>query len=231
VAELGALVANDAYFAWIDPHAARLALAPWRRPRLDVHGDPFLVSATVARPDPRTRAGHGVEPSFHDLAARLERLLERRTAARDAVNGAFDIHVSHVAHRTNQVMKPATVVSTVVVPVTVILGIFGSWFGGPPVSIFRPAGFVARLVAIVATTTTILLAFRRRGWLEPRRSTNPSTRPLPRVLPPIRPIPRRNDEEPGVRLPAPCQGISLGHPGCFERRAAWGWRAPRVLTP
>src|SRR5690606_15235028 len=67
LAELPAIVADDAYFVWVDlseyseedlKEVARLldlheigvraALLPWRRPRLDTFGEHFFVSTTVA---------------------------------------------------------------------------------------------------------------------------------------------------------------------------------------
>ena len=127
---------------------------------VDHHRDVFTA---FLRPDFRYVAGHDVEPHFRDLEARLSRLLDRMSAARDAVNGTFDIYVSHVSQRTNDVMKILTVVSTVVLPATVVLGVFGTSFEGLP--IFRPLGFVIMLVVMALMTAGILVYFRRRGWV------------------------------------------------------------------
>lgn len=65
------------------------------------------------RPDFPFLEGDGVSGYFRDLDARLGRLLDDLTVAREAVNGAFDIYVSHVSHRTNNIIKILTIVSAV----------------------------------------------------------------------------------------------------------------------
>lgn len=83
------------------------------------------------------------------------------------VNGAFDIYVSQVAHRTNGVMKVLTVVSTVLLPASLIVAIFGTSFEG--LSLYTTLGFypvaAAMTVVIITVTAAALLYFRRRGWI------------------------------------------------------------------
>ena len=59
-------------------------------------------------------------------------------------------------------MKVLTMVSTILLPATIILGFFGTNFQNIP--LYQPIGFVSMLVLLVLTTTTLLWAFRRRGW-------------------------------------------------------------------
>lgn len=68
-----------------------------------------------------------------------------------------------MAHRTNGVMKVLTIVSTVLLPSSLIVAIFGTSFEGIP--LYRPAGFVAMLVAIVLVTGGALFFFRHRKWI------------------------------------------------------------------
>jgi magnesium transporter len=121
------------------------------------------VFTAYLRPDFRFVAGHEVEPYFRDLAVRLDRLIDRMTGLREAVNGAFDIYVSHVAHRTNRVMKTLAIVSTVVLPASIILGIFGTSVSGVP--FYTAAGFIAMLALIAVVPGALLLWLWRRRWL------------------------------------------------------------------
>jgi magnesium transporter len=115
------------------------------------------------RPDFPLVGGEAVEPYFRDLEARLGRLLDALEAARDAVNGAFDLYVSRVAHRTNGIMKVLTIVSVTLLPTTVVLGFFGTNFEEPRLS--TVAGFVAMVVLIVLITVGTPVLFARWGWL------------------------------------------------------------------
>ena len=120
------------------------------------------VFAAFLRPDWRFGTDD-VRPYYETLQARLERLEDVLGAAKESVNGAFDIFVSHMAHRTNAVMKFLTVLSTILLPATLIVGIFSTSFEGLP--LFEPAGFAVMLAALVLTPVLILLTFRRLRWL------------------------------------------------------------------
>jgi magnesium transporter len=134
--------------------------------RLAAQHRPLLEA--FLRPDFPLVGGEAIEPHLRDLEERLDRLLDALTAARDGVNGTFDLYVSRVAHQTNGIMKVLTIVSVILLPATVILGFFGTEFDDPKLT--TGAGFVAMLVLIVLTTGGALLLFRRWGWIGGGRS-------------------------------------------------------------
>jgi magnesium transporter len=119
--------------------------------------------AAFFRPD-FTFVEQGVEGYFRDLERRLAHLLAALASARDAVTGAFDIYVSHVSFRTNNIIKVLTIVSTVLFSASVIVAVFGTNFRGES-ALYGPGGFVAMLLIIVLVTGGILAVFRRWGWL------------------------------------------------------------------
>ncbi len=121
------------------------------------------VFAAFLRPDFTFVSGDETEPYFRDLQERLARLLDQSLAAREAVNGAFDIYVSQMSHRTNQIMKILTIVSTALLPASVILALFSASFEGLPN--YGPVALVAMIATTVVFTMAITLAIRRRGWL------------------------------------------------------------------
>ena len=121
------------------------------------------VFAALLRPDNSLAAAEGVGLYFHDLEAHFERLLDTLQPAKEAVNGAFDIYVSHVSHRTNQVIKTLTLVSTVLLPATLIISLFGTNIVG--VNQSGLFDFALMILSIVITVGIILFVFRRRGWI------------------------------------------------------------------
>jgi magnesium transporter len=123
------------------------------------HREIFIA---FVRPDFPFVSGDEVDVYFRDLEGRLSRLVDTLFAARDAVNSAFDIYVSHVAHRTNAVMKVLTMVSTVLLPVTVIVALFSTNIQGVPLD--QPWDFPLMIAAMVVVSVAILIAFRRKGW-------------------------------------------------------------------
>jgi magnesium transporter len=120
------------------------------------------VFAAFGRPDLPFVPRDVVDPYYRDLQRRLERLLDMLRAAQEAVNGTFDIYVSHMAHRTNNVMRLLTIVSTVLLPASIILALFSTSFEGLP--LYTPTAFALMLLALVAVTAAILVTFRRNGW-------------------------------------------------------------------
>jgi magnesium transporter len=120
------------------------------------------VFAAFLRPDFPWVAGTEAEEYFRDLEARL---------AREAVVGAFDIDVSHMAHRTNQVIKMLTMVSTIILPATLIISLFGTSIGASvhDLPVQTPVGLALMLLCIALVSGGILWLFHRRDWLWRRR--------------------------------------------------------------
>jgi magnesium transporter len=115
------------------------------------------------RPDFPLVGGDVIEPYFRDLDVRLGRLLDALDAAKESVNGSFDLYVSQVAHRTNDIMKVLTIVSVTLLPASVVLGFFGTSFESPRIN--TTAGFIVMIALIMLTTAGSLVLFARRGWI------------------------------------------------------------------
>jgi magnesium transporter len=127
----------------------------------------------ILRPDFPLVGGDVIEPYFRDLNERLGRLVDGLEAARESVNGAFDLYVSQVSRRTNDIMKVLAIVSTMLLPATVILGFFGTQFENPPIS--TTAGFIVMVILIVLATAGALILFSRWGWLGQSATPPPPT--------------------------------------------------------
>ena len=121
------------------------------------------VFSALLRPDNSLSSAEETLNYFQDLQSHFERLLDTLQPAKEAVNGAFDIYVSHMSHRTNQVIKTLTMVSTVLLPTTVIISLFGTNLAG--LNQYGPLEFLLMLCCILLTVVATLWVFRRRGWL------------------------------------------------------------------
>jgi len=139
-------------------HLKRFVFAVYR-----LAGQHRATLEAFLRPDFPLVGGDIIEPYFRDLDERLGRLLDALEAAKESVNGAFDLYVSQVAHRTNDIMKVLTVVSAILLPASVILGFFGTNFESPRLG--TTTGFIVMVALIVLTTAAALVLFKRRGWI------------------------------------------------------------------
>jgi magnesium transporter len=103
-------------------------------------------------------------PFFRDVYDHSLRLLDMVETLRDLLNNTFDVYLSSVANRTNQVMKVLTILSTVALPALVISGIYGMNLKGLP---FLESDHGTEIVvgAMVASTAMVLWMLKRFGWL------------------------------------------------------------------
>jgi magnesium transporter len=83
---------------------------------------------------------------------------------RDMVSGMLDIYLSSLSNRMNAVMKVLTVIATIFMPLTFLAGIYGMNFKYMPELGWR-LGYPAFWIVIVAIAVTMLIAFRKKGWL------------------------------------------------------------------
>jgi magnesium transporter len=103
-------------------------------------------------------------PFFRDVYDHALRLLDSVETLRDLLNNTFDVYLSSVANRTNQVMKLLTVLSTVALPALVISGIYGMNLKGLPL-IESDHGTEIVVGVMVASTGLVLWMLKWFGWL------------------------------------------------------------------
>ena len=103
---------------------------------------------------------HDAEVYFRDVHDDVMRVIELLDTYRDILSSALDLHLSSVSNRLNQVMKQLTVVATVFMPLSFIVGLFGINFTQMPFSSL--AWFVAMFVLMFASVVGILMWTRKR---------------------------------------------------------------------
>ena len=106
----------------------------------------------------------GVLPFFRDVHDHLLRISDLAENYRDLVSGLFDIHFAVVGNKTNDVMKTLAVLSAIMLPLTLIAGIYGMNFDNIP-ELHTPYGYWITLGAMGMITILLLIYFWRRGWI------------------------------------------------------------------
>ena len=105
-----------------------------------------------------------VIPFFRDVHDHLLRISDLSENYRDLIGGLFEIHFSAVATKTNEVMKTLAVVSAIILPLTLLAGIYGMNFDYMP-ELRSPIGYFATLAAMALITVVLLFYFWKRGWI------------------------------------------------------------------
>lgn len=105
-----------------------------------------------------------VLPYYRDVHDHLQRISDLAESYRDLVNGLFEIHFSVVANRTNDVMKTLAVLSAIILPLSLIAGIYGMNFEYMP-ELKSPFGYFLILAVMLLIAISLLFYFWRRGWI------------------------------------------------------------------
>ncbi len=103
-------------------------------------------------------------PFFRDVHDHLLRISDLAESYRDLVGGLFEIHFAVVSNKTNDVMKTLAVLSAIILPLSLIAGIYGMNFENMP-ELKSNYGYWITLLAMALITIVLLLYFWRRGWI------------------------------------------------------------------
>jgi magnesium transporter len=102
---------------------------------------------------------------FRDVYDHLVRFSDETSLFQDRMTGVLEGYLSAISNRLNQVMKVLTVVSTIVLPMTVLTGLWGmnvmlpQFAGGANAQFWWVVGIMG------AITVAMLAAFRWRRWI------------------------------------------------------------------
>ncbi|MBI5621813.1 magnesium/cobalt transporter CorA [Candidatus Falkowbacteria bacterium] len=82
---------------------------------------------------------------------------------RDMISGMLDIYLSSSSNRLNEVMKVLTIISTIFIPLTFIVGLYGMNFRYMP-ELAWPLGYPLVLAIMLVITLGMIYFFRKKRW-------------------------------------------------------------------
>jgi Mg2+ and Co2+ transporter CorA len=121
------------------------------------------VYGTLAHASSDVVSGSDAAGDFALLGERVEQAVQAAQSARELIVGAFDLYMTRTAQRTNDVMKVLTVISALLLPASLIAGIFG--MNMLPDLFMHQWFFGVVIVVMVAVSGGLLTSLYRRGWL------------------------------------------------------------------
>ena len=119
--------------------------------RVDLPGDPELFP-------------HDIEVRFADAYDKLLRATDGLDLSRDLLAGVRDYHQAKIANDQNEVMKRLTVVASILLVPTFVVGIYGQNFDHMPELHWR-FGYQFSWLVIVLATIGQLVFFRKKRWI------------------------------------------------------------------
>ncbi len=101
---------------------------------------------------------------FRDVYDNMMFINDTIDTYRDVINGAFDAYLSAITNRTNDIMKVLTIIATIMMPLTLITGIYGMNFADMPLLQWR-WGFYSISVFMILLGIGMLIYFKRKEWI------------------------------------------------------------------
>ncbi len=105
-----------------------------------------------------------VLPFYRDVYDHLHRVSVLAENYRDLVGGLLNLHFNVVANRTNDVVKTLTIFSAIVLPLSLIAGIYGMNFENMP-ELKTRNGYFLTLGFMLLMAIALLIYFWRKGWI------------------------------------------------------------------
>lgn len=104
------------------------------------------------------------QSEFQDLLEQNERLASLSDMYHDIVGDLINGYLSLASHKLNQIMRVLTVVTVLLAPMSVLVGVYGMNFEHMP-ELQTRYGYFVLLGVMFSIVGGLTWAFRRRGWL------------------------------------------------------------------
>jgi len=101
---------------------------------------------------------------YRDLYDHIYRIYDLAESFRDLLSGALDAYLSSLSNRMNEIMKVLTIITTILLPLSLIAGIYGMNFRFMP-ELSRPWGYPWALGLMVTVALVMIRYFRKKNWL------------------------------------------------------------------
>ncbi|MCG7844787.1 MAG: magnesium/cobalt transporter CorA [Methanomassiliicoccales archaeon] len=82
----------------------------------------------------------------------------------DMLSGLLDVYMSTVSNRMNEIMKTLTIIATIFIPLTFIVGLYGMNFIYMP-ELRNEMAYPMVLIGMTGVSALMVFYFRRKGWL------------------------------------------------------------------
>jgi magnesium transporter len=101
---------------------------------------------------------------LRDVYEHTIQVMDTLETYRDLLAGTQDLYLSVLSNRMNEIMKVLTVMSSLFIPLTFIVGLYGMNFKYMPELSMR-WGYPAVWLVMLLIVWGMLRFFRRRGWI------------------------------------------------------------------
>jgi magnesium transporter len=101
---------------------------------------------------------------FRDIHNHIVQIIDTIDTFREMLNGMFEIYLTSISNKLNEIMKILTIISTIFIPLSFIASLYGMNFKYMP-ELYLPTGYYITLIVMITIGITMLLLFWRKRWL------------------------------------------------------------------
>jgi magnesium transporter len=101
---------------------------------------------------------------FTDIYDHVIQVMDNTETFREILSNIFDIYLSSVNNRMNEVMKVLTIIATIILPMSFVSGLYGMNFELMPELKWK-YGYPMALLMMVSIAGGMLMYFRKKKWL------------------------------------------------------------------
>jgi magnesium transporter len=125
---------------------------------------PLRESLSLLKHLDSPRMGDDLEPFLQDLHDHVIQAAETVETYRELMAGVMEVNLSAISNRMNKVMKVLTIISTIFIPLTFIVGVYGMNFRVMP-ELDIPWAYPATWAVMVIIALGMVFFFKRRRWM------------------------------------------------------------------
>jgi magnesium transporter len=112
-----------------------------------------------------TQISSEATPFLRDVCDHLQRIATLAESHRDLISSLMDVHLSVISNKTNDIMKLLAIFSAVMLPLSLIAGIYGMNIKSLPDD-QHPDAFWHLMLVMAAIGIALMFYFWRKGWIK-----------------------------------------------------------------
>jgi magnesium transporter len=118
----------------------------------------------ISRQENSMMVNSELKPFLQDLRENLSGVIVTIESYREWLANIMDVNLSMLSHQMNKVMKVLTLISTIFIPLTFIVGVYGMNFDVMP-ELRYSLGYPIVMGVMALIAVIMLIFFKRRKWL------------------------------------------------------------------
>jgi len=101
---------------------------------------------------------------FRDVSDHMMRIYNTLESYRDLVSSLFEVHISMISNKMNSIMQRLTIIATIFMPLTFIVGVYGMNFRYMPELRWK-VGYLVVWTVMIILGVGMYVYFKRKDWI------------------------------------------------------------------